>query len=139
MATLSKLSGEAASPCSTSQHTNLYLRVFQEFDCGCIIIAQPQGLWSSQRYSAQATSRSATTSSSPDLTERPKEQYPWNHELQGPIIDNPDDQTKLFDKLEDAFSKNPETNAVIVKGNGLVVSVANVAEAKLMFETLLQL
>ena len=53
-----------------------------------------------------------------------KEQYPWTHELRVPIIDNPDDQTKLFDKLEDAFSKNPETNAVIVKGNLLYHSLS---------------
>ena len=45
-----------------------------------------------------------------------KEQYPWTHELQVPIVDNPEDQTKLFNKLEKAFTDNPATNAVIVKG-----------------------
>ena len=46
-----------------------------------------------------------------------KEQYPWTHELAVPIVNNPDDQTKLFKRLENAFTKNPATNAVLVKGS----------------------
>ena len=45
-----------------------------------------------------------------------QEQYPSSHELTVPIIDNPEDQTNLFSKLEKSFEKFPETNAVLIKG-----------------------
>ena len=45
-----------------------------------------------------------------------QEQYPWTHELKVPIIMNPDDQSSLFKKLEQAFEANPQTNAVLIKG-----------------------
>ena len=46
-----------------------------------------------------------------------QEQYPMNHELKVPIINNPLDQTSLFKVLEKAFEANPQTNAVLVKGD----------------------
>ena len=112
-----ELSREAASPChNISAYTNLYLRVFQEFDCGCVIYAQPtSAMVISEIFSKHFKIRNNQLITQISNGET-KEQYPWTHELKVPIIDNPDDQTKLFDKLEDAFTKNPETNAVIVKG-----------------------
>ena len=91
--------------------------LFQEFDCGCVIYAQPTGsLVISEIFSSGHFKISHNQLITQICNGETKEQYPWTHELRVPIIDNPDDQTKLFDKLEDAFSKNPETNAVIVKG-----------------------
>ena len=112
-----ELSREATSPChNISAYTNLYLRVFQEFDCGCVIYAQPtSAMVISEIFSNHFKIRNNQLITQISNGET-KEQYPWTHELKVPIIDNPDDQTKLFDNLEDAFTKNPETNAVIVKG-----------------------
>ena len=45
-----------------------------------------------------------------------QEQYPSSHQLTVPIIDNPEDQSTLFNKLEKSFEKFPETNAVLIKG-----------------------
>ena len=95
--------------------------LFQEFDCGCVIYAQPRGaLVMSEIFSTGHFKISHNRLITQISNGETKEQYPWTHELRVPIIDNPDDQTKLFDKLEDAFSKNPETNAVIVKGRELL-------------------
>ena len=117
-----ELSREATNPChNISAYTNLYLRVFQEFDCGCVIFAQPTGaMVISEIFSGHFKIRNNQLITQISNGET-KEQYPWTHELCVPIIDNPDDQTKLFDKLEESFTKNPETNAVIIKGKHLVL------------------
>jgi len=135
-----ELNKDAVSPChNISAYTNLYLRIFQEFDCGCVIYAQPVNanvVSSIFKKDFRIKNNQLISQISNGET---KEQYPWNHELKIPIIDNPDDQTKLFSDLEKAFSINPETNAVLIRGNGIVVCGDTWQETKLMFESMLQL
>jgi len=135
-----ELNKDSVSPChNISAYTNLYLRIFQEFDCGCVIYAQPVNAnVVSNIYKKEFRIKNNQLISQISNGET-KEQYPWNHELKIPIIDNPDDQTKLFSDLEKAFSVNPETNAVLVRGNGIVVCGDTWQETKLMFESMLQL
>ena len=114
-------------------------RLFQEFDCGCVIYAQP----SSAVVVGELFDKFYKISHNQLITQitngETKEQFPWTHQLSVPIIANPDDQTQLFSKLENAFEKNPETNAVIIKGNGLLVCGDTWQETKAMFEALLQM
>ena len=68
-----------------------------------------------------------------------QEQYPSSHLLKVPIIENPEDPNHLFSRIEKSFEKFPETNAVLIKGNGLLVCGDTWQEAKLMFDALLKL
>jgi len=134
------LDKDATNPChNISAYTNLYLKIFQEFDCGCVIYAQPtSSMVISEIFSKHYKIKNNQLISQISNGET-KEQYPWTHEIKVPIIENPNDQTKLFSSLEKAFTANPETNAVIVKGNGIIVCGDTWQETKLEFETLLQL
>lgn len=93
----------------------------QEFDCGCVIYAQPK----SAIVVAETFEKQFKIKNNQLITQisngETKEQYPWTHELKVPIVDNPGDQTKLFNKLEKAFTDNPATNAVIVKGIYIII------------------
>jgi len=134
------LSSDATNPChNISAYTNLFLKLFQEFDCGCVFYAQPKSAVvvgeMYEKYYKIKNNQLITQISNGET----KEQYPWTHELKIPIIANPDDQTILFLKLEKAFEANPQTNAVIIQGNGLFVCGDTWQETKLMFETFLQL
>ena len=118
---------------------SVFARLFQEFDCGCVIYAQP----SSAVVVGEIFDKFYKISHNQLITQitngETKEQFPWTHQLSVPIIANPDDQTQLFRKLENAFEKNPETNAVLIKGNGLLVCGDTWQETKAMFEALLKM
>jgi len=135
-----ELCHEATNPAlNISAYTNLFLKVFQEFDCGCIIFAQP----TSAVLVGEHFEKNFSVKNNQMITQisngETKEQYPWTHNLQVPIVKNPNDQNKLFAILEKAFESNPETNAVIVKGNGLFLCGDTWTETVTMFESLLYL
>jgi len=135
-----ELNSEATNPChNISAYTNLFLRIFNEFDCGCVFYAQPK----SAVVICELFDKFYKIKNNQLITQisngETKEQYPSTHELAIPIIANPNDQSSLFKVLEKAFGKNPQTNAVLIKGNGLFVCGDTWQETKLMYETLLHL
>jgi len=135
-----ELDPDATNPAlNISAYTNLFLKVFQDFDCGCIIYAQPHSavLVSelNKKFFKIKNNQMITMISNGET----KEQYPWTHELSVPIISNPNEQGQLFDKLEKAFEDNPETNAVLIKGNGIFVCGETWSETVTMFEAYLYL
>merc|ERR1712106_429400 len=104
-----ELCHDATNPAlNISAYTNLFLRVFQDFDCGCIIFAQPR----SAVLVSEVFEGNFSIKNNQMITQisngETKEQYPWTHNLKIPIVNNPDDQTKLFGVLEKAFEDNPE-------------------------------
>jgi len=135
-----ELDNDATNPAlNISAYTNLFLKVFQEFDCGCIIYAQPRSAVVVAELNKKFFKIKNNQMISQISNGETKEQYPWTHELSVPIVANPDDQTKLFGRLEKAFEESPETNAVIIKGNGLFVCGDTWTETMTMFESLLYL
>merc|ERR1719283_819642 len=122
-----------------SQHSTLFVRMFQEFECNCIIYCQPHPallVASFPKAEFKMTNQQAITLIPNGETGK---MLPSNHVLRVPIIPNCDDQNQLFKRLEKAFSTHPETNAVLIRGNGLMVCGDNVSQTVLMAEALVSL